>query len=235
MGLGAAPRKLRFRYTATRHPRSTFRDGTRIPNTSRAPPREPQNLHTQLPHPRPPKNHRQPPTSGHPRPPAPAYLPTLLTRSPILLRFYRLAISQYLIKGPSKRLQPRAPFFSNILGPDHRRARRTLDAPGRLGQLRARAGPRARWVVDRVVAPDVLVRLRGARAQAGRLRVPGPPLAAREAPPARDRVCPLRLPARLRLLHAAGPDAAPARAHLLLRLSGCWRCGGDAAGALLRR
>lgn len=56
---------------------------------------------------------------GIPDRPPPAYLPALLTRSPILLRFYRLAVSQYLIKWSLQTFFSLAPlFFSGVLGPD---------------------------------------------------------------------------------------------------------------------
>ncbi|OCL06743.1 hypothetical protein AOQ84DRAFT_296414 [Glonium stellatum] len=51
--------------------------------------------------------------------PPPAYLPIFLASSPILLRFYRLAVSQLLIKWSLQTLFSLAPlFFSGILGPN---------------------------------------------------------------------------------------------------------------------
>lgn len=211
MGSGAAPRKLRFRHTATRHPRSIFRDGTRIPNTSRAPLREPQNLHTRLPHPRPPKNHCQPRPllRGIPDRPPPAYLPTLLTRSPTLLRFYRLAISQYLIKWSLQTAFSLASlFFNGIFGHD---------------LIGAHAAP---WMHPDAWSSYAHASDRGL--QGGEpVRVCG----ARKAPPARDRVYPLRLPctpalatrSRARRGPCVGPSASSSYRLLALRRRRCWR------------
>lgn len=184
MGSGATPRKLRFGYTATRHPRSTFRDGTRIPNTSRAPPREPQNLHTRLPILDLLKvivNHD--PTSGASQTARP--LPTSHLTNPLP---HPLQLLPPRHKPVPDQRSLRTALSSRHILQQHPQPRPLARAPHPGRTRTPGAGLRARWVVGQVVAPDVPVRVRGARAQAGRPRAPRPPRGPRSSSGSRPRL-----------------------------------------------